>query len=221
MKCLLMLLILGSCNYKIDKQDVASSIQPTQETADSISYKQTKEEVFLPKCISCHGNGGGVNLETYSSAVAHLDDIRRATLQTKTMPKSPVSPLSTRQLEVLTAWIDAGGPENSPGHHSPDDDSDTGETPSGGFEAIKKKILENRCLNCHRRGEHAGNIPLETREDLLSSSINLVVPGKPEQSLIYTITAPGARNMMPPIGVEPLSKVQREMIRVWINNGAN
>ena len=218
MKLTLMLLVLivSSCNYKIEKNDVRD-VQISDEMLNSVSYKQLREEVLIPKCLSCHGNAGGVNLESYESCVKHISDISRSCLQTKSMPKAPVSPLNQRQLEVLTAWVEAGGPEKP---STPDSSENQDEEPSSGFKKIKSEILETKCLSCHSKGEHAGHIPLETKEDLLHSPLSLVIPGKPEASLIHNITAPGAMNMMPPIGVEPLSKAQRELIRIWIQEGA-
>lgn len=209
-------LIISSCNYKIEK-DKLDDIQVSNEMLNTVSYKQLREEVLVPKCLSCHGNAGGVNLETYISCFSHLADITRSCLQTKSMPKAPVSPLNLRQLEVLTAWIEAGGPETP---KEPDASENNEHESSSGFSKIKTEILDTKCLSCHTRGEHAGHIPLETKEDLLNSSLNLVIPGNPDASLIHTITAPGAMNMMPPIGVDPLSEAQRNMIKVWIQEGA-
>jgi uncharacterized membrane protein len=221
MKVFLILILTLSCNYKIEKQKRDITVQPTEVMLQTVSFKQVKEEVFLPKCISCHGNAGGVSLESYSSALKHIEEIKRSTLQIKSMPKAPVTPLNDRQLEVLTAWLEAGGPEVAIGQQNPENDNaDDGNDVSQDFAVIKKEIIDTKCLSCHRSGEHAGHIPLETREDLLSSPLDLVVPERPGDSLIYTITAPGARNMMPPLGVEPLTDLQREMIKAWILRGA-
>lgn len=213
---MILLLSISSCNYKIDKSKFDSS-EPSDEMLNTISYQQLRSEVLIPKCLSCHGNAGGVNLETYNSTLKHIADIHRSCLQTKTMPKAPVSPLDSRQVEVLTAWIEAGGPEKPRNSDSSDTDENESQT---GFNKIKKEIIEPKCISCHMPGEHAGHISLNTKEDLLNSSLSLVVPGEPDKSLFYTITGPGAMNMMPPIGVEPLTETQREMIRVWIKEGA-
>lgn len=211
-----LLIILTSCNYKIEKNQV-QDFEVTEEMLNTVSYKQLREEVLIPKCLSCHGNAGGVNLESYNSCFKHLADITRSCLQTKSMPKAPVSPLNSRQLEVLTAWIEAGGPEKP---KNPDTTENEDSEPQSAFNKIKKDILEPKCISCHSSGEHAGHIPLSTKKDLLNSPLNLVIPGKPESSLINTITAPGAMNMMPPIGVDPLTEAQREMLRIWIQDGA-
>jgi uncharacterized membrane protein len=209
---------LVSCNSKNNKMDNSDIFVPHGETAGRISFKQVQKEVFIPKCISCHGRAGGINLETYQATKGHLESIKRATLQTKSMPKAPVSALNRRQMELLTAWCDAGGPE----HSRNDDPSEEGEETESelNFSKIKEEIIDVKCITCHARGEHAGSIPFETREDVLASSLNLVVPGRPDQSRIYTIVKPGARDMMPPYPAEPLSSQQIEMLNSWINKGA-
>lgn len=221
MKSLFVLLLAISCNYKIEKNDLPQ-LENSGDMAETVSFQQVKTEVFSQKCLACHGNAGGVNLESHASAHGHLDSIRRTALQTKSMPKAPVEGLNNRQYEVLSAWIDAGGPKDPIGHDEHDEETPapSPEETSAEFLKIRKKILTAKCLSCHTAGEHAGHIPLGTRNDLLSSPLKLVIPGNPDASLIYTITAPGARNMMPPMGVKPLSKAQREMIRAWIIKGA-
>jgi len=215
MKYLVVLILLIGCNYKIEKNKNIETTRPSQETLDNVSFKLLKDEVLNSKCIACHGNSGGVNLESFSSAINHLATIEKTTLQTKTMPKSPMTSLNERQLEILTAWIEAGGPEFSRGQHAPDEG---GETDTLNFNFVKKKILDSKCLTCHVRGGEASGLPFETREDILNSK-NIVVPNKPDQSLIYTITAPGARDMMPPYPMTPLNVEEREIIRKWILNG--
>lgn len=215
MKYLLILFSFISCNFMFgEKSELVFEIP--QEMSETISFKQLKEEVLDSKCIACHGNAGGVNLESHASAHKHLDAISRSTLQSKTMPKSPVSELTRRQHEVLDAWITAGGPDSSVGGERPEE-GETGDSEE--FKRIKEKVLIKKCLTCHVTGEQAGKIPLGTREELLASG--LVQPGNPEESPFYTITIPGTMNMMPPYPVDPLTNVQRRMIEIWIRNGAN
>lgn len=215
-----MFFILVSCNYRIDKMDSSGPVSSPRELMETVSFQQVKKEVFAPKCISCHGNAGGVNLESHASAHKHMDSIRRSVLQTKSMPKAPVNPLNDHQLELITAWVDAGGPEHA--RRSGENNVPLPETPANpdalNFQKISEKIIERKCMSCHMAGEHAASIPLDTREQLLS---RLVVPSKPEESLFYTITIPGAMNMMPPYPVAPLTNKERKMIEQWIREGAN
>lgn len=223
MKLIVLLMLVSSCNYRIDK-NAGKEISVPGEMMETVSYQQVKEEVFTPKCIACHGNLGGVNLESHTSAHGHLDAIRKSVLEAKTMPKAPVSGLTDRQYELITAWVDAGGPDKPIGGHQPSGGTDTSEEENNpnaiNFQSIKKNIIDKKCLSCHMAGEQAGNVPFETREQLISSSLRLIVPGKPEDSSLYTITAPGVMNMMPPYPVAPLTKTQRMMLEKWILQGA-
>lgn len=76
---LILLLIISSCNYKIEKNQL-DDVQVSQEMLDTVSYKQLRAEVLVPKCLSCHGNAGGVNLENYQAAFKHFQDIHRSCL---------------------------------------------------------------------------------------------------------------------------------------------
>lgn len=227
MKVLLLLAVATSCNYKIVKDNNPHEVSVPGEMMETVSFEQVKTEVFLPKCITCHGNSGGVNLESHSSAHKHMDAIRKATLEAKTMPKAPLSPLNDRQFELITAWIDAGGPDRSHRDSQGGTQGNTSDTSSGegngklSFETIRNEIIVKQCLSCHTPGEQGGNVPFLTREQLLTSPLKLIVPGKPEESLFYTITAPGAMNMMPPYPVNPLSAKQRKLVKKWITEGAN
>lgn len=220
MRPLLLLLLIASCNYRIDKSDTNGPVSAPRELMETVSFQQIKKEVFIPKCISCHGNAGGVSLESHASSHKHMDSIRRSVLQTKSMPKAPVSPLSDRQMELITAWVEAGGPEHARGGgQNAEPQPETPSDPNAiNFQKISEKIIERKCMSCHMPGEHAASIPLDTREQLLS---RLVVPGKPEESLFYTITIPGAMNMMPPYPVAPLTNKERTLIEKWIREGAN
>ncbi|MBY0518139.1 MAG: c-type cytochrome [Bacteriovoracaceae bacterium] len=214
-------LMLASCNYKIEKKQLENIGPISQELRQSVSYNQVKSEVFRDKCISCHGNSGGVNLESYGAAFQHLEAIKKTVLKTKTMPKPPFSGLNKRQLEILAAWIEAGGPEKPLGGGPVEPDPDPVPIEPT-YSSIKKNVLELKCISCHKTGEQAGRIPLVTKEDLLNSPYDLVVPGDPDESGIMIVLEPGARKFMPPkdSGISPITEEEKNAIKVWIQNGA-
>ncbi|MEK7790603.1 MAG: hypothetical protein AAB309_03145, partial [Deltaproteobacteria bacterium] len=47
------------------------------------------------------------------------------------------------------------------------------------FATISEGILKTRCIDCHSAGRSAAHIPFETREDLIESPLELVIPGNP------------------------------------------
>lgn len=112
----------------------------------------------------------------------------------------------------------------------------------GTFSEIYATVLstdtDSRCNFCHSmpasqvsNGKfHTGMDAAETYAALLSTTStsdacagrSVVVPGDPEQSLLYLKVAgqPPCGNRMP-LGGSALSAAQVEMIRSWIDGGAN
>ena len=91
------------------------------------------------------------------------------------------------------------------------------------FEQQIKPILEFDCVRCHGPEKPKGGLRLDTRGGALKGGDNgpALVPGKPDQSPLYTSTILPADDdkHMPPKG-DPLKKDQTELLRVWIEQGA-
>ncbi len=90
-----------------------------------------------------------------------------------------------------------------------------------------RPLLSDRCFKCHGPDSNAREAELrldirkgvfEPREDGQA----VVVPGKPEQSLLYQriITEDEDLRMPPEGGGKPLSKAEADLIRRWIEQGA-
>ena len=214
-------LLYSSCNYKIEKKAMSQKLTISEELRQTVSFNQVKTEVFQSKCISCHGNSGGVNLESYGATYQQLDAIKKTVFKTKTMPKAPFSALNQEQLEILTAWIEAGGPEKPLGGGTTKPEPEP-TTIQPTFPSIKKHVLELKCISCHMAGQSAARIPLVTKEDLKDSPLDLIVPGEPEESGLMIVLESGARKFMPPVdsGISPLTEEEKNAIRIWIQNGA-
>lgn len=75
-----------------------------------------------------------------------------------------------------------------------------------------KPILEYNCVRCHGPDAAMKGIRLNTKERALMS----VVPGKPDDSMLYNIAKVGR---MPP-GPKKLTPQQLETLRKWIAEGA-
>lgn len=217
---ILMLGILSAaCTYRVDKlPDLNDDIRPSAEMISKVSYQEVMNTVFLPKCISCHGDKGGVNLETYGSARQFLDKIRQSAIEQRTMPKAPTPSLTRNELLVLAAWIEAGGPEMPKGGGPAPVPVELEPT----YESIKKLVIDVKCMTCHSPGGKAKNIPFATKSDLIDSPLEIVVPGSAEESMFVIVLKDGARKPMPPPDSEmtPLTPEQIQIIEEWINNGA-
>lgn len=83
------------------------------------------------------------------------------------------------------------------------------------FERDIAAILETRCLACHDAGTASGEVRLDTHEQLLQ----VITPGKPEQSLLLQ-QVEGDQPAMPQ-DAPPLSKAEVQRLRDWIAAGAD
>ncbi len=87
-----------------------------------------------------------------------------------------------------------------------------------------KPILESACLRSHGPEKPKGDLQLMTRALALKGGENgtSLVPGKPAESRLYKLTVlpPGHDDIMPP-KKDPLSKAQTEVLRNWIEQGAD
>ena len=87
-----------------------------------------------------------------------------------------------------------------------------------------RPILETQCVRCHNDESLFGGLNLMTRAAAMKGSENgpILVPGHPDKSLLYAATGlehgkdPKA---MPATGPK-LNDVEKELIRKWIEQGA-
>jgi uncharacterized membrane protein len=199
------------CSYAIDKNNA-------QETPDQsatalgvgVSYQTVHDRVFAPRCIQCHGNSGGVNLESYNSVFQNLDRIQRAVFLQKTMPKG--SGLRSDESSLLRKWIEDGAPLNAsvndgapptppanpvspPPVSSPKQDEID-------FRLVKQEVLVPKCIGCHGRGAKISLDSYDQVKTRLSEIIRLV---------LITKTMPKATS---------LSQSQYDLLLNWIGLGA-
>ncbi|MHB8523218.1 MAG: SUMF1/EgtB/PvdO family nonheme iron enzyme [Limisphaerales bacterium] len=88
-----------------------------------------------------------------------------------------------------------------------------------------KPLLEKSCVRCHGVTKPKGKFRLDTREGAFKERDKgpVIVPGHPEQSLLYKLTVlpPSDEDLMPPVNQSgPLPKEQTELLRRWIAQGA-
>ena len=91
------------------------------------------------------------------------------------------------------------------------------------FSREVKPILESACLSCHGPEKPKGGLSIHTRAATIAGGDigDTLVPGKPMESSLYTLTIlpPDDDDIMPPKG-DPLTKDQTEILRRWIEEGA-
>ncbi len=194
--------------------------KPLSELALKSSYQDVFNQVFKPHCVACHGSSSRINLENYQVAVQFLDAINRSAVVNRTMPKAPNKPLNGQEIALLAAWVEAKGPETPI----------NGETPpppplplSAKFDSIKENVLIPKCINCHSAGGNAHRVPSSTKEDLLNSPLEIVIPGNPDESGLILVLQEGANKQMPPkdSGISLVKENELNIIYQWIQNGAS
>ena len=88
-----------------------------------------------------------------------------------------------------------------------------------------KPILESVCLNCHDAEKAKGDLRLDTRAGALKGGKDkgaALVPGKPKESPLFALTIlPADHDDIMPPKKDPLSKEQTELLRAWIEQGAD
>lgn len=219
------LLFGTACSFRTEKGGTtpadASAIQPSQQQLDQSSFALVYNTVLQPHCTSCHGNSGGVNLETYASAVAALEKIKAQAIDSRLMPKSPEAPLSTSELQVLNAWIQTGGRENPVDGSAPPPPPPPPPALVPTYTSIKANIFDKKCISCHQAGGKAQKYPFTSLAEILNNSDPVVVSGSVAQSALNDVLQPDADKPMPPksSGYTPLSADEIGVIQAWITDG--
>ena len=119
--------------------------------------------------------------------------------------------LPVTSVALLAALIPVGAQDQQPA------------APKVDFAKQVKPILEGACVRCHDAEKTEGELVLDSRESALIGGENgpSLVPGKPEESLLYTTTMlPEEDDLsMPPKG-QFLSQSQIDLLGKWISEGA-
>ncbi len=86
------------------------------------------------------------------------------------------------------------------------------------FETKIAPLLAQNCLDCHDSASKKGRLDLSRKVSAMAGgeSGKVIVPGKANESLLWEQIESGD---MPPKG-EPLSALEKQQLREWINNGA-
>lgn len=220
---------LSSCGFKIDKQATdsaaATGLSAYSPTTTIPGYNTLRTQIFANQCISCHGTSGGVNLETYSSAVAAASQIRNAAVVSKVMP--PSGPLNDTEIQAIQSWLDNGTPENdvivSTSQTASPTPTDTAApapvatatptttptstpTSSGNvtYAQVNSQIFTPSCISCHSGSRASAGVDLSTYANVVSN-----ISAIQQQALV--------NQSMPPS--QPLSSSNQTLLKTWISQG--
>jgi mono/diheme cytochrome c family protein len=89
------------------------------------------------------------------------------------------------------------------------------------FERRIRPILVRRCFECHTANRHGG-LRVDSRDALLKGGKTgpAVVPGKPEESLMFLAVTHADPEFKMPLGSPRLTDSEIRDIANWIKNGA-
>jgi mono/diheme cytochrome c family protein len=76
-----------------------------------VTYDADVKAIFDASCVSCHGPSqafAGIRLDGYANAFAN----RAAAVDSVVNDRMPFTPLSGSAKALLSAWLDAGAPQN-------------------------------------------------------------------------------------------------------------
>lgn len=212
-------LSLFGCNYTKLKGSAEESNQqfnlPVNQISE-LSYNVLAQKIFIPKCISCHGASGNINLESYTEVVRNMTLIKKAVFIEKTMPKK--GSLTPEELSYLWNWIQLGAPEQAQsGNTNPITEDPLIPT----FASIDKHVFQKTCIDCHNPAGPGKRIALD-RQALLDSPLELILPGNADESGLIVAIERSDDKRMPPAaeGYSALNAETKLVIRKWIENGA-
>lgn len=200
----------------------------------AVDFEKQIKPLFERHCLLCHGTtgAGNVYLEDRAKTLTppwivkgrpERSLLYRSLLlpvsSAKMMP--PGFPLPEAERELVKQWILEGAvwPDHvQVGQASKP--APQGATVAEKIDFVKqvKPLLEQQCVACHGAGQGAGGIRLHTREAALRAPG--ILPGNPGKSAVYTtmVLPDNHELVMPPVGALP--KEQSEIIRLWIEQGA-
>jgi mono/diheme cytochrome c family protein len=196
----------------------------------SLSFEKDVLPVFTQYCFTCHGQSSpqlGLDLRTISSTLrgSHNGPVivkgapDKSLLYQKVSSKAMPPPafkqtMPDAQAEIIKRWIADGALSDKPVAVS----KEVAEQRAV-FEKEILPLLTTRCVACHGAGKPMGGLDLRSLQAMLKGSANgaVTVEGFSERSVLVRRVA--SRSMPPPGSGEPLSEVEIQNIRKWIDKG--
>jgi hypothetical protein len=181
--------------------------------------------IFKAKCLACHGAGGAqgkLDLRTPEGVLqggasgpavqagAAAKSLLMDKIVTGQMPPGK-NKMTPAEMDQVRAWIDKG--LQAPAVVAAVNEHEV------------RGIIQARCVTCHGGLQKMGGLDMRTVASRLKGGKSgpALVPGKPEESLLYTRIVKG---QMPPdklaktLAVELPTDSETEKIRAWIAAGA-
>lgn len=201
---------------------------PTASRAQGKGMPAQVRQILEQHCLDCHGKDprrlkGKLNLfdpkhvndSDRKLVIARKPDASELikVIEDESMPpgKRPKVPKEGR--ELLRAWVLAGAASYL-------EEAPTTASPLAGptLASAVKEIFRAHCVDCHGAAATKAGIKIMDRAQLVKKEA--LVPGKPEDSSVYSLMAATDEPFMPPRGRPRVSADQVELVRRWIADGA-
>ena len=191
-------------------------------------FEQEILPIIKARCADCHNATaakGGLDLSSMagirkggeSGEAAVVESLDKSMLwimiEGGDMPPEGETPLTASEIDVIRRWIKSGASSSAT-------EPDTIVTQHDVL-----PYLYTRCVVCHGARRKEAELDLRTVESILkgSKSGQIVVPGKPDDSLI--LKRLHAKDMPPPkelirAGVRPMESTEINLLTKWIEQGA-
>lgn len=209
---------VSACNYTLLKQPASASSQAfgdlmPEEKSALMNYAYINSRILQPKCVSCHGSSGNVNLETLEAVQSNAAKIMNSVFVEATMPKRGAFTLDEKRW--LWNWLRLGAPLKS------EIDAPAEDQLIATYDSIRKHVFEPKCLSCHNAVDSGKRISLDYQA-LLDSPLELILPGNADESGLIIALERIDDKRMPPAkeGYAALPAGQIQVIRAWIDGGA-
>ncbi len=224
--------------------------KPAPAAAAQVDFAKDIKPIFEQSCVRCHGaekQKGKLRLDTKEAALKggadgvvlapghpeKSDLCRRISLPADdddVMPNKG-DHLSKAQIALIANWIKQGAqwPDGlvlKAAKPAEKQVAAASASTPGQIDFAKQiqPIFLKSCIECHGPEKQKGKLRLDTKEAALKGGSDGVVltPGHADKSdLFRRITLPAGSDDVMPQKSDPLSKAQIELIRQWIDQGAN
>jgi len=219
-----------------------SSPAPTKPRA-AVDFARDIAPIFQKSCLPCHSGEkpqGGLRLDTEAQilkggqsgkAIIPGDSAKSQLVKRligegeETRMPMGANPLLAAQIKLIRAWIDQDAlavAESAPPAQITPVASHLEPSSSGLFAGRIRPILAARCYTCHGPDVQQNGLRLDSVAAILKGSDNgrVVMPSDSGKSpLVRRLIALDRPQM--PYGAPPLSAEEVELIRKWIDQGAN
>lgn len=199
-------LLLSACSYKVDKEPE----QLVQFDGSKLSFAEVRAMALGPKCARCHD---WVASFTETKALAsEISDRVQGLGPNRQMPPASASQLTQNEKSAIVAWVAAGAnevpgqidqPVTPPPVEPPPVEPPPVEPPRLNFALVKTKVLDVKCLRCHKE-----------EFDTFEHTAPFI------KDIEFRIQDIGGTEQMPPPNRPQLTEEEKNLLLEWIRSGA-